>query len=244
VIGLGVGLGVGFGVGVRWIGAGVLGAGVVGAGVVGAAVVGAELTVGAGDTVGVGRCDTTLVTGTMTAAGGLEMLGVAGVGLVGATSAGLVGAVAGVTDGEAEGAGVVDGCGVGRAEALRGTTTTGAPTEFGEVTNGEFDAALWLTGGAIALDPITTTLAVAAVVTPTRRPATTTVFVVVAAKAEGRWKPTASFIVGHLPWAVWRSAVAPCDYSIRSVPTRSLRVAGTSEWLIVMAAHRHKSTQT
>jgi len=65
------------------------------------------------------------------------------------------------------------------------------------------DPGLWVlvVCGTIALDPITTTLAVAAVVTPTSRPATTTVFEVAPASAAGRCKAasfTGSPPGGHL----------------------------------------------
>lgn len=100
------------------------------------------------------------------------------------------GETAGDTDGETAGAPEVDGC--GDVFWVRGTTTTGVPPESGVTMNCEPGLSLTAVCGTIALDPITTTLAVAAVVTPTRRPPTITVFEVAPASAAGRWN-AASF---------------------------------------------------
>lgn len=69
---------------------------------------------------------------------------------------------------------------------LCGTTTTGPPPGFGAAMNCEVALSECGADGATAVDPIATTPTVAAVVTPTSRPAATTVFVVVAASTLGR----------------------------------------------------------
>jgi len=105
--------------------------------------------------------------------------------------------VEGVTDGaggfEVD---VVDGFGECR---LGGTMTTGVPPAFGATRNCESGLPACVVAGATALDPIATTLTVAAVVTPTSRPAAMIVLVVVvAASAVGKCN-AASFTVAHLP---------------------------------------------
>jgi hypothetical protein len=125
---------------------------------------------------------------------------------------------------------------------LRGTTTTGVPPEFGVTMN--CDPGLWavVLCGTIALDPITTTLAVAAVVTPTSNPATTTVFEVAPASAVGKCN-AANFTVSP-PLGHSAERLVTSGYSIRRVPSRSLSVVESSERLIVMPTLRHKSPQT
>jgi hypothetical protein len=59
--------------------------------------------------------------------------------------------------------------------------------------------------GEMALDPITTTLAVAAEVTPASSAAVTTVLVEVAASAEGSLNSAKSFMPATSPWALWTS---------------------------------------
>jgi hypothetical protein len=56
--------------------------------------------------------------------------------------------------------------------------------------------------GEIAFDPMTTTLAVAAEVTPARSTAVTTVFVEVATSAEGSLNSPTNFMPVTSPWAL------------------------------------------
>ena len=60
-------------------------------------------------------------------------------------------------------------------------------------------AACWLGGLTTALEPKTTTVAVAAVVTPTRQAAVIVTLVEVAASIVDRCVPAHSFMAGHLP---------------------------------------------
>src|SRR5471032_645326 len=78
---------------------------------------------------------------------------------------------------------------------------------------------------------------------PTKEAAATKVLVEVAARAEGRCNPAPSFtagtsLVGPSAWAVARD-----DYSIRTVPGKSLSVVSMAEWPIDTVSYRHKTPE-
>jgi hypothetical protein len=135
-----------------------------------------------------------------------------------------------------------------------GTTMSGLPPDWvGEPKLAP--AAGGCEGGeTAALEPITTTLTVATVVSPTSEMAATRVLTGVAASAAGRCNAAPSFTAATPPkhQAVsdrpadrpfGRSAVAPDNYSIRTVPTKSLSVATMAERPSDIASYRHKSAK-
>jgi hypothetical protein len=192
LVGVGVGFGVGVGVG------DLLGDGVCGrAGVDGVDDGDAEAD-GLGDALGLDECD--------------GSAGVAvGPGLSITATCGGGAAVDGVevADGVAlvDGVALDDGVWVGLADPaaeLFGTTISGVVPGFAPPMKPPFgwpDAAC-RGAGEIAFDPMTTTLAVAAEVTPARSAAVTTVFVEVAASADGSLNSPTSFMPVTSPWAL------------------------------------------
>lgn len=101
------------------------------------------------------------------------------------------------------GDGVTDGCGECDACFVRGlwpgTTTTGVPCVPGNVEKPGPGAACCVDGVTTAFEPKTTTVAVAAVVTPTRQAAVIVTLVEVAASTVDRCVPAHSFTAGYLP---------------------------------------------
>ena len=124
-----------------------------------------------------------------------------------------------------------------------GTTINGLPAPAAGVDPRYEPATGWCdAGGTTALEPTTITLTVAAVAMPTKEAAATKIFVEVAASAEGRCNPAPSFTAVAPPWqALRRWAVARDDYSIRTVPGKSLSVVSVAEWPNDTVSYRHKT---